>query len=202
MQYFRTIPKIVYYNPITNNPIILTDLLARASVIPTIFSDPLLFYQYDIQDGDTPETVAFKYYGDAYRYWIVLFSNQALDPQWNWPLSYQQFNAYIADKYQEFDPYSTVYEYQQIITQYDHTTQITTVNTVTISQAEYNILPSTPTTQSYTLPTGLVDVTTARNALSYYDWELSINESKRSINLINVNYVDEVEKEFKKLMKS
>jgi hypothetical protein len=202
MQYFRTIPKIVYYNPITNNPIIVTDLLARASVIPTIFNDPLLFYQYDVQEGDTPETVAFKYYGDAYRYWIVLFSNQALDPQWNWPLSYEQFNAYIADKYQEFDPYATVYEYQQIITQYDHSTQLTTVNTITISQAEYNILPTDPITQSYTLPTGLVDVTKSKNALSYYDWELSVNESKRSINLINVNYVDEVEKEFKKLMKS
>jgi len=199
MQYFSTLPKFVYYNPITNNPVILTDLLARASVIPSIFSNPLLFYQYDVQDGDTPETVAYKYYGDSYRYWLVMFSNQYLDPQWDWPLNYAEFHAYITNKYQSTDPYNTVYQYQLITTQYDESTQTTTINTVAISQATYE---STPVTQSasYVLPTGRVDVTITTNALTFYEWELQQNEAKRTINLINVDYADEVETELKKLM--
>jgi hypothetical protein len=201
MQYFSTLPKIVYNNPITGNPLVMTDLMARSSIVSSLFSNPLLFYQYDVQDGDTPEIVAFKYYGDAYRYWIVLFSNNYLDPQWNWPLDSTQFGAYIADKYQTFDPTAVVYQYQKITTQYNAGTLTTTTNTMAITQSEYNSLPAS-SSNLYTLPGGAVTITVTTNALTYYEWELQQNEAKRSINLINSNYVDEFERQFKKLMAS
>jgi len=33
--------------------------------------------------NDTPEIVAEKFYGNSYRYWIVLLSNNIIDPQWD-----------------------------------------------------------------------------------------------------------------------
>lgn len=211
MQYFSTIPKIIYNNPITNNPVILTNILTRSTIIPTLLQDPLLFYQYDVQEGDTPDIVAQKYYGDSYRYWLVLFSNFYLDPQWSWPLNYNQFNAYIQDKYNfpydptnpntSVDPYTTIQSYQMTVTKYNSVYLTTSSETFQISANTYNLMPQT-SYATYTLPApdGQVEVTTTTQAVSYYDYETNLNESKRSIYLLNSKYADEVESEFKKLM--
>jgi len=198
MQYFDTLPKIVYTNS-AGQSLAMTNLLARASVIPQILKDPLVYYSYDIQEGDTPEIIAHKYYGDSYRYWIVLFANELLDPQWDWPMTYNMFEQYLADKYPSTNIYVEVEYYEKVITQYDVNTQTTTVNKVRIDEDIYNSLPVTQTA-TYTLPTGPVTITTERNAVSIYDYELALNESKRNIKILNSNYVSEVENQLKKLM--
>ena len=198
MQYFDTLPKIVYTNS-AGQSLAMTNLLARASVIPQILKDPLVYYSYDIQEGDTPEIIAHKYYGDSYRYWIVLFANELLDPQWDWPMTYNMFEQYLADKYPSTNIYVEVEYYEKVITQYDVNTQTTTVNKVRIDEDTYNGLPVTQTA-TYTLPTGPVTITTERNAVSIYDYELALNESKRNIKILNSNYVSEVENQLKKLM--
>ncbi len=75
MQYFDTLPKIIQTDNVGISRV-FTNLLARASIIPDVLKNPLVYYSYDIQEGDTPETIAYKYYGDSYRYWIVLFANE------------------------------------------------------------------------------------------------------------------------------
>ena len=199
MKYFETLPKIIYNNPITNTPIILTNLLVRSSIINSILNNPLLFYQYDIQEGDTPEIVAHKYYGDQYRYWMVLFCNQKLDPQWDWPLNSNEFNAYLLNKYPSINIYNTVYQYQKVISQFDVNTLTTTENVAEIDQMTYYSMPESQV-ETYTLPTGPVTITTTRNVLSIYDYEFNLNESKRSIKLLNQKYAGELEKELQKLM--
>jgi len=198
MKYFNTLPKILSTN-YNGGTIVLTNLLARANILPEALKSPLLYYTYDIQEGDTPEIVAHKYYNDSYRYWIVLFANQIIDPQWDWPLSGNNFNKYIVDKYTEFNPYSTVHHYEKIVEQTDIITNTTTKNTVVISEDSYNSLVSS--TSTYTLPTGTVSVTTSGRAVDYYTYELELNESKRNIQLLNKNYVNEFETELRTLMR-
>jgi len=196
MQYFSTLPKLLLTKD--GNSSVMTNLLARSSIVQSLLQNSLVFYKYDIQDGDTPETVAYKYYGDVYRYWIVLFSNEIIDPQWDWPLDSRTFQDYIVDKYQDFNPYNTIQGYSETTTQYDFNTQTTTVNTVSISQNTYNNF--VPYSKTVTLPTGNVSVTKTVNAISYYDYEVSVNESKRNISLLNNQYVSQIEGEFFKLM--
>lgn len=195
MQYFDTLPKLIYTDQYGTSSI-RTNLLARASLLPSLFKNPLLYYKYDIQEGDTPEIIAHKYYNNSYRYWIVLFANQLLDPQWDWPLSSQQFQNYIEDKYGTEDVYGTVHHYEKVITEsnFDNTT----TNAVTIDQDTYNSLVSS--TNTYNLPTGSVTVTITPKAVSIYDYELSLNESKRTINILNSVYVTQLENEYRKLM--
>jgi hypothetical protein len=197
MQYFDTLPKVIY----TQNGVssVYTNLLARVSVIPQLLKDPLIYYTYDIQEGDTPEIVAHKYYGDSYRYWIVLFANELLDPQWDWPLTSKMFEQYLADKYPSTNIYSEIEYYEKVITQYDVNTQTTTVNRVRIDEDVYNGLPVTQTA-TYTLPTGPVTITTDRNAVSIYNYELNQNEAKRNIRILNSIYVNQFEEQFKQLL--
>ena len=197
MQYFDTLPKVVY----TQNGVssVYTNLLARVSVIPQLLKDPLIYYSYDIQEGDTPEIIAHKYYGDSYRYWIVLFANELLDPQWDWPMTYKIFEQYLADKYPSTNIYSEIEYYEKVITQYDVDTQTTTINRVRIDEDVYNGLPVTQTA-TYILPTGPVTITTERNAVSIYDYELNQNEAKRNIKILNSIYVNQFEEQFKQLL--
>lgn len=198
MQYFDTLPKLIKTDAFGNS-IVLTNLMARASVISSLLDNPAVFYTYDIQEGDTPEIIAHKYYSDSYRYWIVLYANQIIDAQWQWPMNNDVFNGYLASKYTEFSVYSTIHHYEKTLTQFDFATNTTTVNTVDIDEDTYNSLLET--TKSYTLPTGNVRVTISKRAVSYYDYELELNESHRNIKILKSTYVDELEKELKTLMK-
>lgn len=198
MQYFATLPKIVYIDKDRVSRV-FTNIMARANIVGSLLNNPLVFYTYDIQDEDTPEIVAYKYYGDSYRYWILLYCNEMVDPQWDWPLSSREFEVYMADKYQEFNPYSTVHHYEKIITKYDENTLTTTENVVNIDESTYNSMSEG--THSYNLPTGTVTVTTTKKAVSYYEYELKLNESKRNIKILNRIYADQLETEFKNLMR-
>ena len=198
MQYFDTLPKILQYDNVGTGRV-FTNLLARASIIPELLKNPALYYSYDIQEGDTPEIIAHKYYGDSYRYWMVLLANEILDPQWGWPMSSNVFNNYLISKYgSTFNTQFTVHHYEKTLTQFDSGTNTTTTNTVEIDLNTYNT--TLETRKSYTLPTGDVTVTISKSAISYYDYELNLNESKRNIQLLNSSYVNQLETELKNLM--
>jgi hypothetical protein len=199
MKYFNTLPRILTSDN-NSNGILLTNIMARASLIPEALKNPVLYYTYDIQEGDTPEIIAHKYYDDPYRYWIVLFTNQITDPQWDWPMSSSIFEKYVIKKYTGtgINVYSDVYNFEKIITQTDLATKTITKNSVTIGLDQF--LAEVPGTSTYTLPTGDVTVTTSIRGVSYYTYEEELNESKRNIKLLNKSYVDEFESELKRLM--
>lgn len=197
MQYFNTLPKVIYTDEKGKSQI-FTNLMARASVIPSFLKNPVLYYQYDIQEGDTPEIIAHKYYGDSYRYWIVLFANEMLDPQWDWPLTSNQFNDYMMDKYPNINTSATVHHYEKITTTYDVKTLTTTTNIVELGEDLYNRWLNI--NNEYTLPTGNVILSVTSNEVSVYDYELQLNENKRNIKLLNSQYVTQFEAELEGLM--
>ena len=208
MMYFKTLPKI-NMTDYKGSAVLMTNLLSRVQLIQSLLDDPLLFYTYDIQEGDTPEIVADKYYGDSYRYWLVLFSNQLFDPQWDWPLTSRQFGDYLFSKYKESesDVYAvviattqqTIKEYRKVITTVDSVTLEQTTKTIVIDSSTYTTGINSTTTQSF--PNGSnVTQTIDYQSISIYDYELEENEAKRNINLINSKYAAQVEGQLQTLM--
>ena len=197
MKYFSSLPTVNITDKLGNVKS-FKNIMARLAIIPEILTDPLVYYTYDIQEGDTPEIVADKYYGDSYRYWIVMFSNQYLDPQWDWPLNNSVLNQYLLDKYTESHLYD-VHHYEKNILKIDNSTNTKTKETIVIDENTYDNL--TETTTTYTLPSGsTVTVSISKNIVDNYHYEFDLNESKRTINLLNSNYVNQIEREFFKLM--
>jgi hypothetical protein len=197
MQYFDTLPKIIETDNVGVSRV-FTNLMARASIIPDVLKNPLVYYSYDIQEGDTPEIVAYKYYGDSYRYWIVLFANELLDPQWSWPMDSTVFDNYMAEKYPSGNTTTTVYSYEKKLTQTDNSTNTVTINTIDVNQTEYNSIIQN--TETYSIGNSTVTVATTKRIVTIYDYELELNESKRKINILNSVYVDQMESQFKSLM--
>ena len=127
-----------------------------------------------------------------------MLANEILDPQWEWPMSGQVFQNYITTKYTDFNAYSTIHHYEKTLTQFDFGTNTTTTNTVEIDEDTYISLEET--TKTFSLPTGDVSITVSKSAVNYYDYEEKLNESKRNINILNSNYVNQLETELQKLM--
>ena len=206
MLYFNSIPKILTPD-VNGDGIVLTNLMTRSELIPSLLNNPMMFYKYDIQEGDTPEIVADKYYGDSYRYWVVLYANQILDPQWNWPLTNRQFDAYLTKKYSSAAnnsnvlayTQSTIKEYRKTIRILDSSTLKETTELFVVDEETYNLpfFESVP----YQLPNSTLTVLTSKSEINIYDYELEQNEAKRTINLINKIYVSELEYQFKSLMR-
>jgi hypothetical protein len=217
MKYFETLPSIIStdYN---NNLIVLKNLLSRAVLLPQTQSDALLLYNYSVQDGDTPETVAYKYYGSVDRYWIVLHGNQSLDPQWDWPLTSQQFQKYIVGKYKQDTANSlnisvnsvndsqvlsytsaTVKYLEKIIITKDNTTQTKSAKTIRVNLNAYNAITPSETNVNFSDGSSATRSTTKR-IISIYNYENNLNESKRNIRLINASYVGSLELQLQSLM--
>ena len=197
MKYFNTLPKIIVTE--NGNSTIRTNLLARSSIIPGLFSNPMVFYDYDIQEGDTPEIIAYKYYGDVYRYWLVLLANQIVSPQWDWPMSQNIMSDYLDKKYPNIDIYTTLDHYEKTITTVDKYTNNKTVDTFAISQSEYSTF--VPETTSY--KTSTIDCVVSQTArpVTIYEMENEKNELKRSIKILNSGYINQIESEIAKLFK-
>ena len=208
MLYFDTLPKVINTDA-KGNSIVLTNLMARAKLQEQLLNNPMLFYSYSIQDGDTPEIIAHKYYEDPFKYWIILYSNQIMDPLWDWPLNYTKFSEYLDAKYaaiaeeHSMTPLeyvrSTIYQYQKVTITVDLYSDVATTTKTTIDENTYNTLM--PSTNTYTLPNGQQTKVTIDKTIVYvYDYELDLNESKRQIKIMNSAYIRQMERQLIEVM--
>lgn len=204
MKFFRSFPKII-----SNNEV-LTNLLVRTDLLPSLLNNSSLFYKYEIQDGDNPEIMASKYYNDPYRYWLFLYSNNIMDPIWDLPLSTRNFDIYLESKYKDIatENDQTVLEYTQTnikyyyktITTIDSYSKTTSIDDYQIDYETYLVLPES---QSFTitLDDGQTStLITSKWQQNIYDHELQLNENKRSINVMNSKYTKDMENQLVSLL--
>ena len=78
---------------------LLPNILRRVKLRSGIRSGAFLFDNYDVADGERPEDIAFKYYGDPEYHWVILMTNNITDRYYQWPLTQPQFQEHMKDKY-------------------------------------------------------------------------------------------------------
>ena len=194
-RYFYEFPKLLYTRDGVTN--LVTNLLTRIATVKGEIDTSALYYQYNIKDGDTPEIIASKYYGDAELHWVVLIFNDIIDPFYDWPMGYQQFIKFLTDKYgSPATAQSTIHHYEKIIQTTDKQSNEITTTIYTIDLESYNDLPAEPTE----FINSMVKEITSRRIVYSYDYEEELNESKRQINLVRKELVGIVKDQFKQLM--
>ena len=99
MSYFSRFPLMVYDVKGNEDYKLLPDILKRVKIRSGLRAGSFLFDAYDVRDGERPEDVAFKEYGDAGLHWVILMTNNVTDRYYQWPLSQPQFQEHITDKY-------------------------------------------------------------------------------------------------------
>ena len=99
-KYFNYFPKTFYTS---NSDSIgvdsITNIIARFAFEDSLKQNSIAFYPYQIQETDTPEIIAHKFYGNSERHWIVLLLNDIIDPQFDWPLKSDTLIKFIDEKY-------------------------------------------------------------------------------------------------------
>ena len=78
---------------------VVTDIFKRVRATLEARTDKTIYYNYRVPDGEKPEHVAYKYYGEAKYYWVILLMNEIRDPQWCWPLDTHAMERFIENKY-------------------------------------------------------------------------------------------------------
>ena len=99
MSYFSKFPLITYDIKGDRIRKLLPDILRRVKLKAVIKSGGMLFDKYDVQEGEKPEDVAFKWFGDPELHWVILMTNNVTDRYYGWPLNSVQFAEYLTDKY-------------------------------------------------------------------------------------------------------
>ena len=99
MAYFSRFPLMVYDVAGNENYKLLPDILKRVKLRSGLRSGSFLFDNYDVIDGEKPEDVAFKWFGDAEYHWVILMTNNITDRYYQWPLTQPQFQEHLTDKY-------------------------------------------------------------------------------------------------------
>ena len=64
-----------------------------------IFKEETLYEQYFIKNGERPDQISYKLYGDEQYYWVILQINEITDYYSQWPLSQYELDEYILMKY-------------------------------------------------------------------------------------------------------
>jgi len=213
-KFFNYYPKTFYTsNNNTTGVDAVTNIIARFGFESKLKENALAFYPYQIQDGDTPEIIADKYYDNPERHWIVLLFNDIIDPQFDWPLNQNSIIEYIDKKYAANGAANTpaqsgiawalsennVQAYFKVITTTGNDGTITTEK-LQVDRNTYANISSTTT--SYTTQANeIVTIAVSKETRSYYTYEVDENETKREIKLLKKDFIPDVEKEFKRVIK-
>ena len=97
--YFDQFP-VIFYDAVGNtNPKVVTHLLKRVAVHSKARAVTALYDTYDVRNGETPEMIAHKYYGDSEYHWIILLVNNITDRFHQWPM----FLAHLDERYDNVD---------------------------------------------------------------------------------------------------
>jgi hypothetical protein len=194
----------------------VTDIMFRINIIRSVLSNVSAYYEYLINDTDTPEILADKLYGSAEAHWMILLANDMVDPQYDWPLNSDAFQRYIIAKYGSVETAKiTAHHHEKVITREEsYSGMITesryivnesklTVNDLDVPYDYYDNLPETQGVSTYNMGDGQTVVEIVRReVVTKYDYEDQLNEAKRPIKLIKKEYYGQILNEFNSLTKN
>ena len=114
--FFNIVPNISYDEKPIGYPFSESDYVTaknffrRYKVNEDAFSYAVIFKKYSIVDGERPETVAKKAYGDPFYDWVVLLTNNVINSYYDWPISNYNISSALESEYD--DPYGTIKYYE------------------------------------------------------------------------------------------
>ena len=99
--YFENFPKFAYDFDVNGERkvLIVSDITTNVRFRKEILSNVTLYDEYDIKEGETPEIIAERLYGNSQYHWIIMLVNDRYDYIKDFPLTYTALTQYITDKY-------------------------------------------------------------------------------------------------------
>ena len=144
----------------------------------SIVDNLALYYDYTMMDHQTLESISQTLYDSPNYYWIFFVLNNRFDRFYDFPLTSDQFNKYIVDKYGSIAAAQTQYKYYLKLA--SPSTLTVEVNVNTYNNSTNNSIKVIPATDMFS-------------------WELQQNEAKRTFKVIQKKYLQQFVKLFSTL---
>ena len=170
--YFNKFPDIIYDPDRDGQFQICKNILRRVAGREKVRTNTLLYDTYDVKEGESPESLADRLYGNTELHWVVLMVNNITDRYHDWPLSTPQFLDMIDEKYDNVD---AIHHYE--ITQSSGSDKVK----IDIGTDNTDYPSATPITN--------------------YEFELERQNTISRIRLLDPAYISRFVEEFESLMK-
>ena len=189
--YFKNLPRVNYdiFGTEPNNYRSVTNIMKRIKFKPKVLEDISDYYPYYVKEGERPDIVSHQKYGTVAYAYLIMLINDIYDPNFDWPLSSQQFEQYIRNKYGTVESAmgTTKFYYQIIRAEVPRAgiaERIPEVKFI-VDETTYNALDQT-----------------LRTTQTVYEWEDELNDNKRNIKLINSDFIQDIDYQVKRTFTS
>jgi len=171
MSYFSYFPTTMYDPVGDGSAKLITNIMKRVRLRTNMKKEIVMMDPYDVKENETPEIVADKHHGSSYYHWVVMMINDISDINHDWVKSTRQMQKYLLSKYTE--------------------TQLTEAHHYEISQTSGDTSIKIEV-ENATYPTAA--------SVTNYEYEVALNEEKRSIDLLRNEYLTFFVDEFEGIM--
>ena len=189
--YFSIIPNVSYDEKPISYPfsesdfVVAKNFFRRYKINDDVFSNLVLFKKYTIKEGERPETLAHKAYGNVFYDWVILLTNNMVNAQYDWPLNNYELYKTLESEYD--DPYSEIHHYETAaIGQYGAGLHV--------DETFYNGQHKVNIDGTITLKNGN-EICSPITVAEYYSRE---NEKKREIYILKKSYLRSFVNDFRK----
>ena len=188
--YFNQIPDFEYVSRLPDakisDYITVKNLFKRAFLREDIYQNLTFFTKYSIKGDDRPDNVAAEIYQDSSLDWLVLLTNNIINIPNEWPLSQDDFNRYLLDKYD--NDYNTIYNG---VHHYE-TIEVEDSNETIIIPAGLEVSQDFTTTYYDYFIGGLTTANNITRPVTNYEYEENLENKKREIYILKLEYLSVV----------
>ena len=206
MGYFRELPNIAYQSPLTHKNssrdyILIKNLFRRTKLFDFLKNNVSVLDKFTIGIGDRPDTIAEELYGDASLDYVVILVAGIININQEWPLPDNKVYDFALEKYGSEEKMNEIKYYETLEIVDDQNRQILPPDLIV--DVDFKIdgtVNKFPTTR-YTLKAmtgnrqlddknefGVLTDNIAR-AVTNLEYEYTINENKREIDILNPSYL-------------
>ena len=206
MGYFRELPNIAYQSPLTHKNssrdyILIKNLFRRTKLFDFLRNNVSVLDKFTIGIGDRPDTIAEELYGDASLDYVVILVAGIININQEWPLPDNKVYDFALEKYGSEEKMNEIKYYETLEIVDDQNRQILPPDLIV--DVDFKIdgtVNKFPTTR-YTLKAmtgniqlddknefGVLTDNIAR-AVTNLEYEYTINENKREIDILNPSYL-------------
>ncbi len=206
MSYFNNLPNILYQSPLpdrssTSDIIEIKNIFRRSKLYDYLKDNATLFNKYVIEDGDRPDTIADDVYGSSRYDFVVILTAGIVNIHDEWPLQDYQMYDLALSKYGSEAKMNEIHHYETYEIKDSQGRQILPPNLIVDSTFKidgssirygtdrFNLISQAGNTQlddknEYTVTTDNI-----ARPITNFEFEISINEEKREIDLLRRSYL-------------
>ena len=207
MGYFRELPNIAYQSPLTHKNssrdyILIKNLFRRTKLFDFLKNNVSVLEKFTIGIGDRPDTIAEELYGDASLDYVVILVAGIININQEWPLPDNKVYDFALEKYGSEEKMNEIKYYETLEIVDDQNRQILPPDLIV--DVDFKVdgtVNKFPSSTRYTLKalTGnrqlddkdefSVATDNIARAVTNLEYEYTINEEKREINVLSPGYV-------------